>query len=64
MARDYFHGDAEKINQRVRALKDLIAEHELHDTACRLLSMQLNELIVLCEKLQEYAVKLKDYLDE
>ena len=64
MARDYFDGDAEKMNQRVRALKDLITEHELHDTACRLLSMQLNELIVLCEKLQNYAVKLKDYLDE
>lgn len=64
MARDYFDGDAEKINQRMRTLKDIISEHEIDDTACPLLSTQLNEMIVFCKKLQADAVKLKNYLDK
>lgn len=52
MAREYFYGDEEKLRKRLLVLKELVAEQDLHEKPCPLLAAQLNELGVLCGRLQ------------
>lgn len=52
MAREHFYINEEKLMKRILVLKELIAEQDLHEEPCLLLAAQLNELGVLCGRLQ------------
>lgn len=52
MAREHFYGDEEKLRKRLLVLQELVAEQDLHEKPCPLLAAQLNELGVLCGRLQ------------
>jgi len=58
MAREHFYGDEEKLRKRLLVLKELVTEQDLHEKPCPLLAAQLNELGVLCGRLQEDVRKL------
>jgi hypothetical protein len=60
MSREHFYNDEAKELVRLLALKDLITEQELSDRPCHLMAMQLNELSVLCARLQVYIRKLSE----
>lgn len=52
MAREHFYSEEAKIRKRLLVLKELVAEQNLHEKPCPLLAAQLNELGVLCGRLQ------------
>lgn len=52
MAREHFYDDEEKLLKRLLVLKELVAEQDLREKPCPLLAAQLNELGVLCGRLQ------------
>jgi len=56
--------DQERVNARLRVLKDLVATQSLHDSPCPLLLAQLNELNVFCSKLQEHIHLLRSSLEK
>lgn len=64
MAREHFYGDEEKLRKRLLVLKELVAEQNLHEKPCPLLSAQLNELGVLCGRLQSDVRKLAECVDK
>lgn len=64
MARGYFNGVEEKLRKRLLMLKELVAEQELHEKPCTLLAEQLNELGVLCGRLQADVRKLAECVEE
>jgi hypothetical protein len=56
--REHFYADEEKIRSRLLVLKELVGEQDLHASPCPLLAAQLNQLSVLCGRLQDEARKL------
>jgi hypothetical protein len=58
--RDHFYSDEEKIRSRLLVLQELVGEQDLHARPCPLLAAQLNELEVLCSRLQAEARKLSE----
>jgi hypothetical protein len=56
--REHFYTDEEKIRSRLLVLKELVGEQDLHARPCPLLAAQLNQLSVLCGRLQDEASKL------
>lgn len=52
MSRQHFYSDEEKLRKRLLVLKELVSEQDLHEQPCPLLAAQLNELGVLCGRLQ------------
>lgn len=64
MSRLYFHGDEQKLRERLLMLKELVAEQNLHSEPCPLLAQQLTELGVLCKLLQADVRKLAGCVDK
>lgn len=64
MAREHFYGDEEKLRKRLLVLKEMVAEQDLHERPCPLLAAQLNELAVLCERLQSHIRKLAECVEK
>ena len=64
MSRDYFYRHEENIHNRLAMLKDLVAEQPLHHLPCPLLANQLNELSVICGKLQDDIRRLRSAVEE
>lgn len=64
MAREHFYGDEEKLRERLLVLKELVSEQELHPRPCPLLAAQLNELDVLCGRLQSDVRKLAECVEK
>ena len=60
MAREHFYGDEEKLRKRLLVLKELVAEQDLSEKPCPRLAAQLNELGVLCGRLQADVRKLAE----
>ena len=49
----YFNVDDAKLINRVIVLREMVAGQELHGEPCPLLAQQLDDLAVLCRKLQD-----------
>lgn len=64
MAREHFYSDEAKLRNRLLVLKELVAEQELHEQPCPLLAAQLNELGVLCGRLQADVRKLAECVEK
>lgn len=64
MAREHFYGDEEKLRNRLLVLKELVAEQNLYEKPCPLLAAQLNELAVLCGRLQSDVRKLAECVEK
>lgn len=64
MAREHFYGDEEKLRKRLLVLKELVSEQALHEKPCPLLAAQLNELGVLCGRLQSDVRKLAECVEK
>lgn len=62
MTRKYFYGNEEKIMNRLLALQSIVGEQSLHTTPCPLLAAQLNELAVLCGRLQADVQQMAAYV--
>ncbi len=60
VSREHFYGDEEKTLNRLLMLQSLVGEQQLHPKPCPLLAAQLNELSVLCGRLQADIRKLKE----
>lgn len=60
----FFTLDQERVYARLRVLKDLVTTQSLRDSQCPLLLEQLNELNVLCSKLQEHIHLLRSSLEK
>lgn len=57
--RGHFYLSEEKVRTRLLTVMELIAEQQLHEQPCPLLAAQLNELSVMCSKLQTEIRKLE-----
>jgi hypothetical protein len=57
-----FYIDEEREYARLKMLKELVTEHELHPEPCRLLESQLDELEMLCERLAAYVRKVRKHV--
>jgi len=64
MAREYFYSDEEKLRKRLLVLKELVTEQDLHEKPCPLLAAQLNELGVLCGRLQSDVRNLAECVEK
>lgn len=64
MSREHFSFEEERLRGRLLMLKDLVAEQELHALPCPLLAEQLNELKVLCRRLQVDIQSLSECVDK
>lgn len=58
--REHFYSDEVKVRNRLLVLKELVGEQEIHARPCPLLAAQLNELGVLCGRLQADIRKLEE----
>lgn len=58
MACAHFNSIEEKTLIRVLVLKDLITAQSIHESPCRLLLTQLNEMNVMCSILQRNITEL------
>ena len=64
MAREHFYCDEEKLRNRILVSRDLVAEQDLREKPCPLLAAQLNELGVLCGRLQSNIQKLAECVEK
>lgn len=64
MSRTYFYGSEEKVRQRLLVLQEFVGTQPLHDKPCKLLAAQLNELGVICSKMQATLRELAKAVDE
>ncbi len=64
MAREHFYGDEVNLRIRLLVLKQLVAEQNLCEKPCPLLAAQLNELGVLCGRLQSDVRKLVECVEK
>ena len=58
--REHFYSDEEKVRARLLVLKELVGEQEIYAKPCPLLAAQLNQLGVLCGRLQAEIRKLEE----
>lgn len=60
----HFDTNQEPLMERLRVMKDIIAEQTLADSPCPLLASQLDELQIFGEKMVSLAHKLRESLEE
>ena len=64
MGREHFYGDEEMTLARLRMLQTLVGEQDLHNKPCPLLAAQLNEIGVLCGRLQATIIKMAEHVEK
>ena len=64
MSRSTFYIHEKAALERLRVLQYLVAKQATHDEPCPLLAAQLNEMGVLCRRLQEHIDAMAGYVSQ